>query len=588
MSGINIETNKLIKMKKNQYKLCATLIILLFTVLIGCNKDFETKISDEPFNDSVSLAFGNPKVILLIADGARGVSVRDAKAPVLSSLLPNSIYSWNALADDENSEVGTGWTDLLTGVQKDQHGVVGDDFSGNNFGAYPSIFSRIKKAKPEVRIISFASSSSFDVNLTQDVDVSEMPGTDEAVKTGIINSLNSDTASLIVGQFKDIDVAGATSGYDISQPSYKDAILKFDEKVGEIITALKARPNYISENWLVVVASSNGGHYPVPPEQDDKTVFSKPEANTFTIIYNAKYRTKFIGKPYLGNPFTGKGVRFNGDGDDAVKASTLENSADFNFGDTVQFSIELKIKKFPGPDNNYRYFYPSILSKRSEWSSGAPGRGWTMFLENNYWQFNIRGSEKADQVRGDILSAGSWNSIAVVCVNRIVEGTKKRFIRTFTDGRFNNEMEITDFGNINNGDPLTLGLLSGNGNREPDMIISDVRIWKKALPDEIVKQFSCDTDVSEDHPYYDYLIGYWPCTEGDGNQLIDYGASGTNFVLQHDYQWDAFNDLLCGPNAATLASLVPRNVDIATQVLSWFRIPTQENWRLSGRVWLDQ
>lgn len=575
-------------MKNKQFKIYATLVILLLTVMISCNKDFETKISNEPYNDSVSLAFGSPKVILLIADGARGTSVRDAKPKVLFSMLPHAIYSWNSLTDEENPELGTSWTDLLTGVQKDKHGVVGNDFSGNKFGAYPSIFSRIKSAMPTTKIVSFASSNSFDIGLTKDVDVSETLGTDEAVKGGIINSISKDTASLIVGQFKDIDVAGAANGYDDSKTAYKDAILQFDGAVGEILTALKSRPSFDTENWLVVVVSSNGGHYPIPPELDDKTVFSKPEANTFTIIYNPRYATKFVGKPYLGNPFTGKGVRLFGAGDEAVKATTRENSGDFNFGDTVQFTIELKLKKFPGPDRNYRYYYPSILGKRSEWSGGGPGNGWTLFLESNYWQFSVRGSGKGDQVSGAVLSAGSWNSIAVVGVNRTVEGAKKRFIRTFTDGVFNREMDITDFGNINNSDPLTLGLLPGDGHREPDMIVSDVRIWKKALPDDVIKQFSCDTDVSEDHPYYDYLIGYWPCTEGDGNQLIDYGASGTNFVLEHNYQWDVFNDLLCGPNAATLSSFVPRNVDIATQILSWFRIPTQENWGLNGRVWLDQ
>jgi len=575
-------------MKNKQFKIYLTLSILLLTVMASCNKDFDTKISDQPSSDSVSVAFGKPKVILLIADGARGVSVRDAKTPVLLSMLPHAIYSWTSLTDDENPELGTSWTDLLTGVQKDKHGVVANDFSESKFGAYPSIFTRIKTATPQARIVSFASSNNFATNLTKDVDVSEISGTDEAVKGGIINSLAKDTASLIVGQFKDIDVAGAAEGYDVSKTGYKNAILKFDGAVGEILSALTSRPNFSGENWLVVVVSSNGGYYPTPPELDDKTVFSKPEANTFTIVYNPKYKTKFLGKPYLGNPYMGKGVRLNGSGDEAVKATTTENSGDFNFGDTVQFSIELKIKKFPGPDNNYRYFYPSILGKREEWSSGGPGNGWTLFLENNYWQFSIRGTERGEQVAGATLSAGSWNSIAVVCVNRIVDGAKKRFVRTFTDGRFNNEMEITDFGSINNSFPLTLGLMPGNGHREPDMIVSDVRIWKRALPDNVITQFSCDTDVSEDHPYYDYLIGYWPCTEGEGDQLIDYGASGTNFILQRDYQWDVFNDLLCGPNAATLASSVPRNIDVATQVLSWFKIPTQENWNLNGRVWLDQ
>ena len=337
-----------------------------------------------------------------------------------------------------------------------------------------------------------------------------------------------------------------------------------------------------------MIVSSTGGTYPVPPAQDDKTVFSNPKANTFSIIYNPKYNPKFIGKPYLGNPFAGKGVRLSGSGDDAVKAATVEGISDFNFGDTAQFTIELKVKKFPGPDNNYRYYYPSLLGKREQWSSGGPSNGWTVFLEDNYWQFSIRGTGKGDQVRGGTLSRGSWNSIAVVCENRMVEGTKKRFLKTFTDGRYNSEMDITDFGNINNSFPLMMGLMPGDGHREPDVILSDIRIWKSALPDETIQQFSCDTDVTEEHPYYDTLLGYWPCIDGGGDVIKDYGGSGSDFMISGNYEWNDFNDLLCGPNATTLSAMVPRNMDIATQLLSWFRIPAQESWSLNGRVWLDQ
>lgn len=570
-------------MKTNKFKLYLTLAISCFVTLAGCHKDFETKISDKAYNDSVTLAFGNPKVVLLVVDGARGLSVRDARTPVLTSMLTKSIYSWTSLSDEDNQEKGTNWADLLTGVKKDKHGVIGDNFANNAFDDYPLVFSRIKKAKPNSKIVSFASSAEFDENLTTDVDLSETAGTDDAVKAAVVNSLNTDTASLIVGQFKDVNTAGAAYGYDVSKAEYKSAIVKFDTEVGEILTALKARPNYASENWLVVVVSSTGGTYPVPVAQDDKTVFSNPKVNTFTIIHNPKYKPRFIEKPYLGNIFTAKGLRFYGK-DNAVKATT-DNAGDFNFGDTVQFTIELKVKKNAGPDNNYRFYYPSLLGKREGWYSDNRGVGWTLFLDDNKWQFNIRGaSSDSKEISGGILSRGNWNSVAVVCVMR--EG--KRYIRTFTDGIFNNEMEITETGNINNIYGLTLGLMNGDGRREPDVVLSDVRIWKKALTDETISQFACDTEVNEDHPYYDYLIGYWPCTDGSGNQLIDYGASGSNFVLQGDYEWSTFNDLICGPDAATLNSLVPRNIDISTQLLSWFRIPTQESWNLEGRVWLDQ
>jgi len=570
-------------MKQNQFKLYPALLIALFMVITGCNKDFEREIPDKTYTDSVSIAFGNPKVLLLIADGARGISVRDARTPVISSLLRNSIYSWNSLADDENPESGTNWTDLLTGVKASKHGVIGNDFSKSQFQDYPLIFSRIKAAKPNAKIVSFASSSMFSEKLNTGVDVSETPGNDEGVKTGIVNSLKTDTASFIVGQFKEIGVAGAEHGYDVSKPQYKAAIQRFDTEVGEMLEALKSRPNYANESWLVVIVSNNGGAYQIPVEQDDKTVFSNPKVNTFTIIYNPKYSVRILNKPFLGNKYNGVGVRLHGNVNDGVRATAL-NSELFNFGDKTPFSVELKLKKNPGPNGNYRYSWPSVIGKRPQWAGGWPTKGWVIYLENNNWHLNIRTDKVADQVLGGSISDGNWNTLAFVRSN---EGGRI-IITTYTDGKENNKRDVTDWGDFDSNEPLTLGVLAGDGHGIMDGTVSDVRIWKVALPASVISQFSCDTEIDENHPFFDYLLGYWPCTDGSGNVFKDKGAAGSDFKIQGDYEWAKFSDLMCAPSASDFGATVPRNMDMTTQLLSWLRIPVQESWKLDGRVWLDQ
>ncbi|WP_214227367.1 alkaline phosphatase family protein [Pedobacter sp. B4-66] len=570
-------------MKQNQFKLYPALLIALFMVMTGCNKDFEREIPNKTYTDSVSIAFGNPKVLLLIADGARGISVRDARTPVISSLLRNSIYSWNSLADDENPESGTNWTDLLTGVKASKHGVIGDDFSKSQFQDYPLIFSRIKAAKPNAKIVSFAATPMFSEKLNAGVDVSETPGNDEGVKAGIVNSLKTDTASFIVGQFKEIGEAGAEHGYDVSKPQYKAAIQRFDTEVGEMLEALKSRPNYANESWLVVVVSNNGGSYQIPVEQDDKTVFSNPKVNTFTIIYNPKYSVRILNKPFLGNKYNGVGVRLHGNVNEGVRATAL-NSELFNFGDKTPFSVELKLKKNPGPSGNYRYSWPSVIGKRPQWAGGWPTKGWVIYLENNNWHLNIRTDKVADQVLGGSISDGNWNTLAFVRSN---EGGRM-IITTYTDGKENNKRDVTDWGDFDSNEPLTLGVLAGDGHGIMDGTVSDVRIWKVALPASVISQFSCDTEIDENHPFFDYLLGYWPCTDGSGNVFKDKGAAGSDFKIQGNYEWAKFSDLMCAPSASDFGATVPRNMDMTTQLLSWLRIPVQESWKLDGRVWLDQ
>src|SRR5690606_31810412 len=126
----------------------------------------------------------------------------------------------------------------------------------------------------------------------------------------------------------------------------------------------------------------------IPAEADDQTVFSNPNANTFTIFYNSRFNPKFIGKPFIGNKFSGKEVRFNGEGDTAIRAE-VDTADIFNLEDTVGFTIELKVKK-----NAEKFFWPSIVGKRGERSGGGhPTVGWVIYLEDKYWYFEMKGSK---------------------------------------------------------------------------------------------------------------------------------------------------------------------------------------------------
>ncbi|QEC54003.1 concanavalin A-like lectin/glucanase superfamily protein [Anseongella ginsenosidimutans] len=572
--------------KKYAIKVSCGLAIGLTALMTACNGNFEKVLPDTDYSDSISVIYGNPKVLYLIVDGARGVSVRDAQAPHLTSLLPSSIYSWVSLSDDEiNGDAGN-WASLLTGVEKEKHGVVNNDLSSANLDEYPVIFERVKEALPESSISVFGTSALFTEQLSAGADVKETFDGDEGVTAAVIDALSEDDATFITAQFSGVDEAGAAHTYDLSSPEYKAAILAFDDQLGSILEALQNRPEYESENWLVVVTSSSGGPFTLPEEENDNTIFSKPAFNTFTVFYSRQYGQRFIGKPYLGSRFQGDFVRFQGQ----RKAQLLQgDNSVYDFAEDQEFTIELKVKKNPGPDNNYKFYYPAVLGKRSEWSSGWGGSpGWTIFLEDRFWMFNLRGDDgDVGQVRGADLADATWNSIAVSCVIRNGE----RFVRTYTNGAYNGEMNITGWGNIINDFPLTMGYLQGNGHREPDVYLSDVRIWRYPLPDEVISQFACETYIDASHPFYDYLAGYWPVYGGaEGDTLIrDEGPLGNHLRLsEDDFSWDLLNEFICAPSTADLGNLVPGTADIPAQLFSWLKIARQENWQLDGRVWLDQ
>jgi len=580
-------------------------IMLFFLMMMSCNKEFDKVVPGSP-EDSAGVDYKIPKVLYLIVDGARGISVRDAEAPNVKSLISHSIYTWNSISDTSRNDA-TNWSDMLTGVGKQKHGVLSEDFAGNKLNDYPVIFQRIKSINPNFRIAAFASSNVFKDKLTTGATISEsFNDNDDAVKNRMVDFLKTDTASIVLGQFSAVEKAGETYGFDNSFPQYKAAINSFDTKVGELLTAIKSRATYDKENWLIVVTSSRGGEFVLPANQDDKTLFSNTNANTFTIFHNSNYSSRFIGRPFLGNTYSGAAIRFKGQNNDAVKAVLpLDiSNAQFNFGQSSDFTVSVKVKKGKTKNTSkgdYWYQWPSILGKRNNSSWGVAG--WNICLFYNGWRFFGAGGENnsnGDEVGGMDFSGETWHDLTFV-VERKADGF--RYIRLYTDGvkgitnkdgGNTSAPSIKDFRlsgnpNYNNLDPLTIGFVPGDIDGDYGVLnlnMSELKIWKTALPEAVIKQYSCDATMDESHPYYSYLVGYWPMVDGSGNKLVDKGPFAADFTLQGPYGWETFNDLICSPNNTNLGTLVPKNADIPTQILSWFNIPRQDTWGLDGRVWI--
>jgi hypothetical protein len=622
-------------MKNFKAKLLGVSLFVL--TLAACNHDFD-KVVPVPPVPPESQAFKAPKVLYIIADGARGMNVRDADVPNLKSLTPNAIYSWNSLADVTVSTDATNWADMITGVKKEKHNVLTEDFAGNNLATYPTIFQRIKASRPTIRIAAFSASAAFKANLTGGTDVSETFATDAALKDRMVSFLATDTASLVIGEFAAIEAAGksdATNGFDPDKnAAYKTAITTFDSQVGAILTALKARTTYAKENWLIIVASNKGGTYAVKAAEDDKTVLSNPNANTFTIISNASFNQTFIPKPFVGNAYVGTSIRFLGDSEKGTgqvlgidPVTKVKLSTYFNFGDTSGFTVSVKIKKHKNPANpsrgDYYYQWPGFLGKRgndanntplTEWGTNAGGGpGWDFCLWQNKWRFFEAGGPtnsggSGQEVQGMEFTGDTWHDLTAV-VERKADGTKQ--VRVYTDG----VMGITNQNNGSNANPSTVpftlsgtpnfdnnsvlrvgytpGQIDGSGGStfgKIDVELKELKIFKLAIPDGIVKQYACDQTIDSSHPFFNYLVGYWPMGEGSGTVLRDKGPLGADFTLAqaqtNGYRWTPFTDLICSPIATDLGLKVPKNSDLPTQILSWFNISRQSSWALDGKVWI--
>lgn len=557
-------------------------IITIAVVFFSCNKGFDRLLDNNNYEDTTGAVAKIPKVLFLVVDGARGEAVRKAQAPALQMMSDHAIYSWNSISDTLYRDA-TAWADLLTGVRKEKHGIT----STNWQSAFPVFFKYIKTRMPAFRIAAFSAADSLGKMLITDADVNSTFGNDDAaVAAALLEELKVDTAGLIFGQFGEVAAAGRAYGYDATVPEYKAAILQVDTYIGNILNALKQRTNYAKEDWLVVVTSGNGGPFTLDPADDDATILSNTKTNTFTFFYSPRYAPSFIDRPYTGNRYSGKSVRLYGNTPESAVYATIDSGkSDYYLSNTTEATVELKIKKNKTSYGDYSYTYPSVIGNNMslDWWNNT---GWAISLEANAWGLHFGQTGAGfNMATGGSIADGRWHDIAAVFVNR----DNKRFLRLFTDGRFNTEAEITNYGGFITDAPLTLGFMPGNvtdNNRWLNAYITEVKFWKAALPDSVISKYVCVPELPSSHPYKDYLVGYWPCKDGFGGVFKDESEWNHDFQIHGTYQWDDFSDLMCPASAGNLAELVPQPVDVTRQILNWLQIAADTKWELDGRVWV--
>ena len=376
----------------------------------------------------------------------------------------------------------------------------------------------------------------------------------------------------------------------------------------------------------MIITSSRGGAASVV---NDNTIFSIPKANTFTLIYNDKYQSKLIDKPFTGNPYPGDFVRFyspDGAAESAQAASAIR--AELRFSDSLKssrlnplnfyggdFTIELKLRKNlntigtfnPGTNRNtYMYQWPMFFGRKT-YRNGRSA-GWGISVEKNTWRFNLwkGGNTNVNFCENSDIEIPDGNG-HTLAVSVKTEGSK-RFFQLYTDGKFvsGDKREIPEalLNSIDNFDaPITIGYIPDDVKDPFDGNVSDIKIWRIALPDDVVTRYACDTYVSTSHPFYRYLASYWPCREGAGgtfkNEILTEDGKydfkvlkgGTPLVkgteLGDNTVWERSNFLVCPTSLTNLSAAVPNSRDIATQVISWLGIPIKESWNLEGRVFLN-
>jgi predicted AlkP superfamily pyrophosphatase or phosphodiesterase len=221
-------------------------------------------------------ADGRPakRVLFIGIDGTRTDALLQAETPNLKKLRAEGAFSnaTNILGtrDDKADTVsGPGWSNLLTGVWPDKHGVLNNKFAVKNYADYPHFFSRVKQAYPRARTVSLVDWTPIHELIVRDAEVSldfttdakrpDYKLADERLTTKAVDILINDDPDVMMVYFGNVDETGHKYGFHPAVTNYTKAIETVDSQIGEVLAALHKRKDFAAEQWLILVGTDHGG-----------------------------------------------------------------------------------------------------------------------------------------------------------------------------------------------------------------------------------------------------------------------------------------------------------------------------------------
>jgi predicted AlkP superfamily pyrophosphatase or phosphodiesterase len=224
-----------------------------------------------------------PKVLVIGLDGVRPDILAAADTPTLDSLATAGYYAPRARTCSPTVS-GPGWSSMLIGVCAAKHRVMSNDLHGNAYDRYPEFLTRIEQVRPALHTLAVLDwpplgTTASGGPLVSDAVDRKLTFDGDSLEYGPADSLSVSAAAMALAT-TDVDAAFVYIGnpdevahqHGALGPEYRAAIARADQQVAELLRALRSRPNYAREDWLVLVSTDHGhrdegGHGGTSPEE---------------------------------------------------------------------------------------------------------------------------------------------------------------------------------------------------------------------------------------------------------------------------------------------------------------------------------
>ncbi|SEE00125.1 Type I phosphodiesterase / nucleotide pyrophosphatase [Arthrobacter alpinus] len=199
------------------------------------------------------------KSLVIGLDGA-SVSVMDkTELPAIESVRKEGMTAVSNLYANPMAPTvsGPGWSSIATGAWPDKHQVLDNSFTGNNLEQFTNFQNRLEHNDPGTSTLVAGTWGPIpDIIFKAGTDLAISGGSDNNTTAKAVDYLKNGNPDSTFVHLDDVDGAGHNSGS--SSANYQAQLKVSDAKVGEILAAVKARPSYAAEDWLIVVTADHG------------------------------------------------------------------------------------------------------------------------------------------------------------------------------------------------------------------------------------------------------------------------------------------------------------------------------------------
>jgi hypothetical protein len=501
------------------------------------------------------------KILVIGVDGIINTAIDYAATPGIGALKLNGSYTMSGYGGVP-AYTSSGWSTMLTGVSSDKHGVTtNESFSGNNFGQYPSVVSRMKTVLSSLVVASVVRTPEVNSLLNGAADQKFQFNTDEEVYTKSVELIKQADMGAVFVQFSSPADVGQEVGFQLRQARYVLAIQKIDEYVAGLNAAIQSRSDFANEDWNIFMASTRGGTESGVPQS------STPEEINVPIIFSGAEMDKkeLIGTSLAPRENADNILKFNqaASGDKTyvripIKGTPLQGMSKF----TIEFWA-----KADANDSD-----PSIIGDKNWDSGGFPG--FTICRSGSTWKINIanQASARYDIGSSKVLEDGNWHHIAVVF-------DKTKLCTIYQDGEKVNESVLTYKDTDNMASPYDYMCLAQDGSQvysggAPNWAgsLNEVRIFTDVLSASTIKNYMYLRNIeNSNHPNKASLNLYLKLDELRGTVITDYSGKGHNGEL-------------VGPATERHPYYGMGLTDVAVNILSHFGIRPDAAWGLEGSI----